>query len=149
MERLEQTSCLRFQTFNQRSGNDEPAASVVGEILPGSDFSDYNDKYINHTIQFTIPSKLPAETSDRLRDIALRAYRLLDLSGLARVDFFLDTASGQFYLNEVNTLPGFTSQSLYPKLWRASGLEYAPLLDHLIELAIERHTERQQQRTTR
>jgi D-alanine-D-alanine ligase len=124
-------------------GNDQPVASVVGEILPGSEFSDYNDKYVNHAIQFVIPAHVSVETAEMLQEMALRVYQLLDLSGLARVDFFFDKVSKQFYLNEVNTLPGFTSMSLYPRLWQASGLEYAPLLDRLIELALERHKNRE------
>lgn len=119
-------------------GNDAPRASVVGEILPGSTFSDYNDKYLNHTIQFVIPAEISTAVSDNLREMALRAYQRLDLRGLARVDFFLNNHNGRFFINEVNTLPGFTSQSLYPQLWAASGLPYAQLLDRLLELALER-----------
>jgi D-alanine-D-alanine ligase len=130
-------------------GNEEPRASVIGEILPGGEFSDYNDKYINHTIQFIIPAHLPVETSERLREMALSAYQLLDLSGLARVDFFSDKAGELFYINEVNTLPGFTAMSLYPRLWKASGLEYPQLLDRLIELGLERYQESQRRRMTR
>jgi D-alanine-D-alanine ligase len=123
-------------------GNDELCASVVGEILPGSEFSDYNDKYINHTIQFIIPADLSEDRVQTLRAMALRVYRLLDLSGLARVDFFIDRTAEQIYLNEVNTMPGFTSMSLYPQLWQASGLGYPQLLDRLIELALQRHETR-------
>lgn len=130
-------------------GNDEPKASVVGEILPGDEFSDYEDKYVNHTIQFVIPSTLPDETSQMLRDMALRAYRMLNLKGLSRVDFFQDKATGQFYINEVNTLPGFTEMSLYPKLWAGSGLGYSQLLDKLIELALQQYEARQQLRSYR
>jgi D-alanine-D-alanine ligase len=131
-------------------GNDEPEVSVVGEILPGSEFSDYNDKYINHTIQFDIPaSRIPSGQVLELRAMALCAYKALDLSGLARVDFFLDTATDTYYINEVNTLPGFTEMSLYPRLWAASGLPYPQLLDRLIELALERYAEQQQRRFSR
>lgn len=118
-------------------GNTEAQASVVGEILPGSEFSDYNDKYINHTIQFVIPAEIPKAVSDTLREMALQAYSVLDLCGLARVDFFLNNLNGRLYINEVNTLPGFTSQSLYPQLWAASNLPYSQLLDRLIDLALE------------
>jgi len=128
-------------------GNDEPVASVIGEILPGSEFSDYDDKYLNHKIQFDIPaSRLPAEQAEEIRSMSLHAYRALDLNGLARVDFFLDRATGQPYINEVNTLPGFTETSSYPKLWAGSGLPFPQLLDRLIELAIERYEERQRRR---
>ncbi|HTK07415.1 MAG TPA: D-alanine--D-alanine ligase family protein [Ktedonobacteraceae bacterium] len=128
-------------------GNDEPKASVVGEILPGSEFSDYNDKYINHTIRFDIPaSQIPGEQALALQSMALKAYQALDLNGLARVDFFLDKVSGNYFINEVNTLPGFTDMSLYPRLWAASGLSYQRLLDTLIELALERYADQQQRR---
>lgn len=130
-------------------GNEYPLVSQVGEILPGDEFSDYEDKYVNHTIQFVIPSTLPAETARELREMALRAYQALDLSGLSRVDFFQDKTGGQFYINEVNTLPGFTDMSLYPKLWAASGLSYPELLDRLIELAVERHEIRRSLRSRR
>ena len=129
-------------------GNNDPQASVVGEILPGSIFSDYNDKYINHTIHFVIPAALPPAILEHLRTLAIQAYQTLDLSGLARVDFFLDTVNEQFYLNEVNTMPGFTAQSLYPQLWEASGLHYSSLLDRLLELAEERFDENQQRTWT-
>jgi len=131
-------------------GNDDPEVSVVGEILPGSEFSDYDDKYINHTIQFDIPaSRIPADQAQELRTMALRAYQALDLNGLARVDFFLDKATGTYYINEVNTLPGFTEMSLYPRLWAASGLAYPQLLDRLIKLALERYAAQQQRQFSR
>lgn len=130
-------------------GNEYPQASHIGEILPGSEFSDYEDKYVNHTIQFVIPSTLPAETTQELRAMALAAYQTLNLSGLSRVDFFQDKTTGLFYINEVNTLPGFTEMSLYPKLWAASGLTYPALLDRLIELALERYESRQGLRSHR
>ena len=130
-------------------GNDEPLASVVGEIIAGADFSDYDDKYINHTIRFEIPAHISNEDVQFLRTMALTAYKTLDLNGLARVDFFLDKKTNQYYINEVNTLPGFTAMSLYPKLWAASGIEYAQLLDRLIEFALQRYEERQGMRVTR
>jgi D-alanine-D-alanine ligase len=130
-------------------GNEDPLVSQVGEILPGDDYSDYADKYVNHTIQFAIPAEISHETVKELQTMALQAYQALDLSGLARVDFFQDIASGKFYINEVNTLPGFTSQSLYPKLWAASGLSYPALLDRLIELAEERYQEQQSRHASR
>jgi D-alanine-D-alanine ligase len=131
-------------------GGDEVEVSVVGEILPGSEFSDYEDKYINHTIQFDIPtSRIPQDQAQELRAMALRAYQALDLNGLARVDFFLDKATGKYYINEVNTMPGFTAMSLYPRLWAASGLPYRLLLDRLIDLALKRYTEQQHRRFSR
>jgi D-alanine-D-alanine ligase len=130
-------------------GNDEPLASVVGEIIAGAEFSDYNDKYINHTIRFEIPAHISNEDAQFLRTKALAAYQTLDLNGLARVDFFLDKKTNQYYINEVNTLPGFTAMSLYPKLWAASGIEYTQLLDRLIEFALHRYRERQGMRVTR
>ncbi|MBE3565463.1 MAG: D-alanine--D-alanine ligase [Thermogemmatispora sp.] len=128
-------------------GNDEPLASVVGEIIPSNEFYDYRAKYIDNRSQIVIPADLPQETAEQVRRYAVQAFLALDLSGLARVDFFLEKASGQLYINEVNTMPGFTTISMYPKLWQASGLPYEQLLDHLIELALERHTDRQRNRT--
>ncbi|GER84998.1 D-alanine--D-alanine ligase A [Thermogemmatispora aurantia] len=128
-------------------GNDEPLASVVGEIIPSNEFYDYRAKYIDNRSQIVIPADLPQETAEQVRRYAVQAFLALDLSGLARVDFFLQKASGQLYINEVNTMPGFTTISMYPKLWQASGLPYEQLLDHLIELALERHTDRQRNRT--
>ncbi|WP_052890876.1 D-alanine--D-alanine ligase [Thermogemmatispora carboxidivorans] len=128
-------------------GNDEPLASVVGEIIPSNEFYDYRAKYIDNRSQIVIPADLPQETAEQVRRQAVQAFLALDLSGLARVDFFLEKASGQLYINEVNTMPGFTTISMYPKLWQASGLPYEQLLDRLIELALERHTDRQRNRT--
>jgi D-alanine-D-alanine ligase len=130
-------------------GNDEPVASVVGEILASNEFYDYNAKYIDNKSQTVIPAAIPQATAEEVRRLAIRAFTALDLSGLSRVDFFLEKETGQVYINEVNTLPGFTQISMYPKLWEASGLPYNKLLDRLIELAIERHTDRQRNRTTR
>jgi D-alanine-D-alanine ligase len=129
-------------------GNDEPLVSVVGEIITGPEFTDYNHKYINRTISFEIPAHISDEDVQFLRTMALTAYRTLDLNGLARVDFFLDGKTNQYYINEVNTLPGFTEMSLYPKLWAASGVEYTQLLDRLIEFALQRYRERQGMRVT-
>ena len=120
-------------------GNDEPIASVVGEIVPSNEFYDYQAKYIDNASRLYIPAQIPPETADELRAMAVRAFLALDLSGLARVDFFLDRDSGQLYLNEVNTMPGFTQISMYPKLWEASGIPYPQLLDRLIQLGMERH----------
>lgn len=124
-------------------GNDEPIASVVGEIVPSNEFYDYNAKYIDGTSGLIIPAELPEETAAEVRRLALAAFKVLDLSGMARVDFFLERGTGRVLLNEVNTLPGFTSISMYPKLWEASGLPYRDLITKLIELALERHADRQ------
>ncbi len=130
-------------------GNDEPIASVVGEILASNEFYDYNAKYLDNKSQCIIPADLPQATAEEIRRQAVQAFLALDLSGLARVDFFLEKETGQVYINEVNTLPGFTEISMYPKLWEASGLPYPELLDRLIELALERHADRQRNRTSR
>lgn len=128
-------------------GNDEPIASVVGEVVAGNEFYDYNAKYLDNTSQVIIPADIPAGTATEVRRQAILAFTALDLSGLARVDFFLDKESGQVYINEVNTMPGFTQISMYPKLWEASGLPYPELLDRLIELALERYEDKQRNRT--
>src|SRR5579883_2869876 len=129
-------------------GNDEPVASVVGEIVSSNEFYDYRAKYIDGKSQAIIPADIPQETAEVIRRQSIKAFTALDLSGLARVDFFLEKETGEVYINEVNTMPGFTEISMYPKLWEASGLPYAQLLDRLIELAIERHEDRQRNRTS-
>ena len=130
-------------------GNDEPLASVVGEVEASNEFYDYNAKYIDNKSQVIIPANIPQTTREEVRRQAIKAFLALDLSGLARVDFFLEKETGQVYINEVNTLPGFTEISMYPKLWEASGLPYSQMLDRLIELAIERHADKQRNRTSR
>ena len=127
-------------------GNDAPEASVIGELVPSHEFYDYVDKYVDQGAAVTIPARLPAETSDAMRALAVRAFRAIDCSGLARVDFFLDKRNGRILVNEINTMPGFTSISMYPKLWEATGLAYPALLDRLIALALERHASRSQRR---
>ena len=129
-------------------GNDEPIVSVVGEVLASGEFYDYNAKYIDGKSQAIIPADLPPTIAEEIRRQAIKAFLALDLSGLARVDFFLERETNKVYINEVNTLPGFTEISMYPKLWAASGLQYTQLLDRLIELAIERHTDRQRNKTS-
>jgi D-alanine-D-alanine ligase len=129
-------------------GNDEPLASVVGEIAASNEFYDYRAKYIDGKSQAMIPADIPQELAEEIRRQAVLAFTSLDLSGLSRVDFFLEKETGKIYINEVNTMPGFTEISMYPKLWEASGLPYAQLLDRLIELAIERHEDRQRNRTS-
>jgi len=129
-------------------GNDEPVVSVVGEIVSSNEFYDYRAKYIDGKSRDIIPADIPQSIAEEVRRQAVQAFLALDLSGLARVDFFLDRESSQVYINEVNTMPGFTAISMYPRLWQASGLSYAKLLDRLIELAIERHEDQQRNRTS-
>lgn len=119
-------------------GNRDCDASLVGEIGASAQFYDYDDKYVNGTSQLYIPARIPEEVSEKIRQTAVRAYRLLGCSGLARVDFFVTAGDNRVILNEINTLPGFTSISMYPKLWMAMGLSYGELLDKLIELALQR-----------
>jgi D-alanine-D-alanine ligase len=124
-------------------GNDNPKASVVGEIIPGKEFYDYEAKYLSEGSVPVIPAKLTAAEAKRIRAMAVEAFRACDLAGLARVDFLMEPdGKRRIYLNEVNTLPGFTSISMYPKLWQASGVGYADLISQLIALALERHAER-------
>ena len=124
-------------------GNDEPVASVVGEIRPRREFYDYVAKYISDDSELIIPAELEPAVADEARAMALRAYRAIDCAGLARVDLLIDKDSGRLYINEVNTIPGFTSISMYPKLWQATGITYPELLDRLVELALERHEEKE------
>ncbi len=116
-------------------GNDEPQASTVGEIVPAAEFYDYNAKYIDEGSQPVIPAKISKKQMKEVQEMAIRAFQAVDCSGLARVDFLMDPKSGKLYLNEINTMPGFTSISMYPKMWAASGLEYPKLIDKLIQLA--------------
>jgi D-alanine-D-alanine ligase len=119
-------------------GNEKPRASGCGEIVPGREFYDYEDKYIESGARLLIPAPLPPETAEKVRNLALEAFVLCGCSGMARVDFFLDRKSGAVYVSELNTLPGFTSISMYPKLWEHAGLPLPALLDELIRLAFER-----------
>ncbi|MBU4226274.1 MAG: D-alanine--D-alanine ligase [Chloroflexi bacterium] len=123
-------------------GNDDPQASVAGEVQPSREFYSYESKYIDGTSALIIPASLPAETAEKIRSLAVKAYTAIDCAGMSRVDFFLEKETGEVLLNEINTLPGFTSISMYPKLWEASGLPYTKLVDRLIELALERKAER-------
>jgi D-alanine-D-alanine ligase len=124
-------------------GNDNPKASVVGEIIPGKEFYDYEAKYLSEGSVPVIPARLTKAESKQIRDMAVAAFRACDLSGLARVDFLMEPeGKRRIYLNEVNTLPGFTQISMYPKLWEATGIGYKDLITHLIELALERHAEK-------
>ena len=125
-------------------GNNEPVASICGEILPSREFYTYESKYVDGTSVSQIPAQLPAETAEQIREYAVRAYKLIDSAGMARVDFFVEKDTNRIYLNELNTIPGFTEISMYPKLWQASGLPYHQLVDRLIELALDRKAERDQ-----
>jgi D-alanine-D-alanine ligase len=125
-------------------GNDQPKASVVGEIVPGKEFYDYEAKYLSKGSEEVIPAKLTKKQSQQVREMALAAFRACDCAGLARVDFLLeDGKAGKLYVNEINTMPGFTSISMYPKLWEASGVKYPDLITRLVELALERKAERE------
>ncbi len=123
-------------------GNDEPVASVAGEVRPRGEFYDYTAKYIDDTAELIIPADLEPGLLARLQELAIDAFKALDLAGLARVDFFVEHDTDRIYINEINTLPGFTSISMYPMLWSASGVPIADLIDRLIHLALERHAER-------
>ena len=133
-------------------GNDAPQASVVGEIVPSKEFYDYEAKYLSEGSEAIIPARITRAESKQIRQMALAAFRACDCSGMARVDFLMEPGGSKtqrprkIYLNEVNTLPGFTSISMFPKLWQASGLSYGQLMDRLIELALERHKEKQASR---
>jgi D-alanine-D-alanine ligase len=130
-------------------GNDEPDASVPGEIIPSGEFYDYEAKYLNADSRDVIPAPLPERLAQEIRQLAVAAFKALDCAGMARVDFLLaDDGTGSLYVNELNTIPGFTTISMYSKMWAASGVSYPQLIDRLIALAIERHTEKQQLRTS-
>jgi D-alanine-D-alanine ligase len=129
-------------------GNEDPNASIPGEIVPHREFYDYAAKYLEEGTRLMIPAKLARAQVKKFQEFAVRAFRSLDLLGMARVDFFLEKRTGHILLNEVNTIPGFTSISMYPKLWEASGLPYRALLDRLIELALAQHRERQRTKYT-
>jgi len=118
-------------------GNDEPEASVVGEVVPAHEFYDYEAKYLIEGSELTIPARIPEQIADRIRRYAVQAFQAIGCAGMARVDFFL--RGDEIFLNEINTIPGFTPISMYPKLWEESGIPYAKLIDRLIELALERH----------
>jgi D-alanine-D-alanine ligase len=129
-------------------GNDDPIASVVGEIVPGGEFYDYRAKYLDTGSQALIPADVSPEIADEVRHLAVLAFKAVDASGLARVDFFLERGTDRLLLNEINTLPGFTQISMYPKLWEASGLSFSQLVDRLVELGLERHAERARNETS-
>jgi D-alanine-D-alanine ligase len=128
-------------------GNDRPQASVPGEILPSREFYDYEAKYLEES-EVRVPAPLSPAQTEAVRHLATEAFLAIEGSGMARVDFLLDGQSGRLYVNEINTIPGFTTISMFPKLWMATGLSYSALLDRLIELALERHAAKQQLRTS-
>ncbi|HTJ87849.1 MAG TPA: D-alanine--D-alanine ligase family protein [Terriglobales bacterium] len=130
-------------------GNDQPEASVAGEIVPSAEFYDYSAKYLDEGSQLIIPAKLTKSEIKKVQELAIGAFRAVDCSGLGRVDFLMDPKSRKIYLNEINTMPGFTSISMYPKLWAASGVPYPELIERLIRLGIERHEEKKRNQYSR
>ena len=129
-------------------GNESPMASLPGEVITGHDFYDYEDKYIDAVSRTEVPAKLPKKIIERIQRDGIRAFQAVDGSGLARVDFFVERGTNRVIINEINTLPGFTSISMYPKLWEASGISYSELIDRLIQLAIERHRDKSRNLTS-
>ena len=129
-------------------GNDEPLASVPGEIIPSREFYSYAAKYLDDSSDLLIPAPLTPQQTTEIQQLAVAAFKAVDGAGLARCDFLVDRATGEVFVNEVNTMPGFTPISMYPKLWAAGGLSYSQLIDRLIELALDRHQDRQQSKTT-
>ena len=129
-------------------GNDEPAASVPGEVIPSREFYDYEAKYLDSGSQTTIPADLDPAIVARVQALAIQAFKAIDGAGMARVDFLLSRTTGALLLNEINTIPGFTTISMFSKLWDASGVAYPALIDRLIALAVERHAEKQRLRTS-
>lgn len=130
-------------------GNHEPMASAPCEIHPSREFYDYEDKYLLNEAQFDLPAKLPQQDIDEIQRLAIACYQAVECSGLARVDFLQETSTGQIFINEINTLPGFTSISMYPRMWEHSGIGYPALIDRLIALALERHEEKKATRFSR
>jgi len=128
-------------------GNDEPEASVVGEVVPAHEFYDYDAKYLDEGSRLLIPAPVDTVVAQEARSLALRAFQAVDAAGMARVDFFLERTTSRLLVNELNTIPGFTRISMYPKLWEASGLSYPKLIERLVELAIERFNDRQRSQT--
>ena len=130
-------------------GNDRPEASIAGEVVPCKDFYDYEAKYLTEGSELIIPAKLSKKQMQQVQEMAVQAFLAVDCAGMARVDFLMDPKTEKFYLNEVNTIPGFTAISMYPKLWAASGLPYPKLIDRLIKLALERHAEKKKTKFSR
>jgi D-alanine-D-alanine ligase len=130
-------------------GNDDPQTSVPCEILPSRDFYDYEDKYLLNKAQTIVPADLSPTQTREIQRLAIACYQAVECAGMARVDFLLEASTGKFFINEINTIPGFTSISMYPKMWEASGLPFSALIDRLIELALERHRGRRSLRYSR
>ena len=130
-------------------GNDHPEASVAGEIVPSAEFYDYSAKYLDEGSQLIIPAKLSKSEMKKVQQLAIAAFRAVDCSGLSRVDFLMDAKSRKIYLNEINTMPGFTSISMYPKLWAASGVSYPDLIERLIQLGLDRHGDKKRNQYSR
>jgi len=130
-------------------GNDNPVASLPGEIVPIKEFYDYNAKYVDEGSEAIIPAKLARTKTKEVQRLAIAAFKAVDCAGMARVDFLMDPRSGKMYVNEVNTIPGFTSISMYPKMWAATGIDYPELMDRLIQLGLERHAEKKQNQYSR
>ena len=130
-------------------GNDEPTASLPGEIVPVKEFYDYNAKYLDEGSELIIPAKLTKTETKKVQELAVSSFKAVDCSGLARVDFLMDPTTRKLYLNEINTMPGFTAISMYPKLWAASGLGYSELIDKLIEFGLDRHAEKKRNQYNR
>jgi D-alanine-D-alanine ligase len=130
-------------------GNDRPQASVPGEIVPGKEFYDYTAKYLDEGSQLIIPAKLSETETKKVQELAIKAFQAVDCAGLARVDFLMDPKTRKLFVNEINTMPGFTAISMYPKLWAASGLAYPDLIEKLIQLGLERHEEKRKNQYSR
>jgi D-alanine-D-alanine ligase len=129
-------------------GNDTPKVSVCGEVIPSKEFYDYEDKYILGKEELIIPAKISRKLSDKIREMAVSAFKAIDCAGMARCDFLIDSKNGKIFLSEINTIPGFTKISMYPKLWRATGVSYKKLIDELIDLAIERYNDKSKNKTS-
>jgi D-alanine-D-alanine ligase len=129
-------------------GNDAPEASLPGEVIPSREFYDYEAKYLDEGSRTLVPAELKPSEQETIRKLAVEAFRALGCSGMARVDFLMSRTTGKVYINEANTIPGFTTISMYSKMWEASGVPYPMLLDRLIALALERHAEKQELRTS-
>ena len=129
-------------------GNDEPQVSAVGEVVPAGEFYDYQSKYLDEKTQLIVPAQIPRKISGKIQKVALLAFKAVDAAGMARVDFLYSEKSKSIFLNEINTIPGFTKVSMYPRLWEASGLSYTNLIDKLIQLALDRYRDKNQNRTS-
>ncbi|MBA3450670.1 MAG: ATP-grasp domain-containing protein, partial [Chloroflexia bacterium] len=123
-------------------GNDDPIASIVGEVVPSREFYDYDAKYIDDDSELLVPAPIDGSMMAEIQEMAIAAFRALDLAGMARIDFFMDRKSDQIFINEVNAIPGFTAISMYPRLWQGTGMALEELVDRLIGLALERSLER-------